>query len=283
MFKKKLNSCLWKYFRSLWKSGHDFTFYAKSGKSLLASRARGGCFLSGVWALKPCSMITRWFMNAKSTFTHRYTSLTSLISNVLINCVPQSLLCFFYSGCGGRGLCILLSDWLEGLGIALRIGSDWNWILIHCMKCVTLINLNPPSVKKCLWNMLAAVPLRLVYVNALLWLVNISMLVSTLLMSIWCDVIIVMISEPINGAANVTNIQTLFISKERGQNFSRAVLSVLRIAQRDGDVIKTMMSQSEILHSVNGSACFYFTSRPFWNREIGVFYPAKSTYCPPSD
>lgn len=157
-------------------------------------------------------------MNARSTFTHRYTSLTSLISNVLINCVPQSLLCFFYSGCGGRGLCILLSDWLEGLGIALRIGSDWNWILIHCMKCVTLINLNPPSVKKCLWNMLAAVPLRLVYVNALLWLVNISMLVSTMLMSIWCDVIIVMISEPINGAANVTNIQTLFISKERGQN-----------------------------------------------------------------
>lgn len=50
-------------------------------------------------------------MNAKSTFTHRYTSLTSLILNVLIDCVLQSLLCFFYSGWEGL---VTTALWLAG-------------------------------------------------------------------------------------------------------------------------------------------------------------------------
>lgn len=89
--KTKLNSCLWEYFRSIWKSGHDFTFYAKSGKSLFASRARGRrgrVFLSGVWALSHVrwSHVDLWMPKALSLTAicrspHQYGMFASIVSS----------------------------------------------------------------------------------------------------------------------------------------------------------------------------------------------------------
>ncbi len=73
-----------------------------------------------------------------------------------------------------------------------------------------------------------------------------------------------------NGIANVTNIhiELFYLKSARKKLFSRGGFECTQIKQR------TVMSQSEILRSVNGSVCSHFTVRLFLNRslrEIGVF------------
>lgn len=110
---------------------HFMQSLARVRRSRVAVETRAGLSV-GCLSFKPCLIFTPWFMNAKSTFTYCYTSLASLILNVL-----SSLGFFYWGGWVGVGeFCSLIGF----RNRALLIGSDSHVTLLEWIRLIHFIS-----------------------------------------------------------------------------------------------------------------------------------------------